>query len=110
MRRVWLLLLAGCASDPAPAPQKLAPYTGGCAAGQCADPALCYDFKGSGGIVLGAECTTNCTSDPDCADGGACVTFAQSVKFCLAPCGAACPPGTVCKPKFDGARDLCFVQ
>ena len=110
MRFACLFLLIGCASDPTPAPApKLAPYTGSCAANQCADPTLCYQFKGASGVILGAECTTNCTTDVDCADAGVCVTFAQSTKFCLATCAPACPTGTVCKVRFDGTHDLCFV-
>jgi len=111
MGRACLLLLIGCASDPrATPPQKLAAYTGGCGASQCADPTLCYQFKGSAGVIFGSECTTNCTTDGDCVDAGVCVTFALATKFCLAPCTTSCPANTVCKPKFDGTHDVCFVQ
>jgi hypothetical protein len=105
----WVAALAafGCNSSSSPAPAPLPDYAE-CSQGQCAD-AGCFQFKASGGQIIGALCTTACANDVDCADGGACISFAQASKFCLLPCpSAGCPTGTSCKAKFDGTRDVCF--
>lgn len=101
--------LFGCDSQAAAPAAKQGEYTGGCAGGDCDDASTCFQFRAATGEIIGALCSTTCMADPDCADGGACVTFAASARYCLLPCDAGgCPSGTSCRTKFDGTRDLCF--